>query len=411
MVMTDNIIKILENLQIETYNIYDELRESVELFFIKRKLDLTRSKEVREIRVRVYRDFTENGEKMRGSSDVYIYPGMDDSQMEELISGAYDSALYVKNPYFELPDGEKNDVPGENRELDVIAAKTAKALFAGEEGSPDAFINSAEIFSNKKTVRIITSKGCDVSYTKYNTEGEFVVQSLFGGNDVEQYVSFDYDEPDATALTEKCIKALKMVKDRAVAKKTDIDFSEYPIIITDGYVGELLTFFLNRAGAAYIYPKYSSYKREYDIGNNLNLYGVPKKPYSDEGVAMEKMPIIEGGVVKNIHGPVRYLEYLNEKQTGTFTATECTNADMSIEEMCKGPYIMVKSFSDFQIDAFDGHFGGEFRLAYLCDGNETRIITGGTVTGNLIDKSDKLVFSTEKYSDGAYNGPAAVKIG
>ena len=65
MVMTDNIIKILENLQIETYNIYDELRESVELFFIKRKLDLTRSKEVREIRVRVYRDFTENGEKMR----------------------------------------------------------------------------------------------------------------------------------------------------------------------------------------------------------------------------------------------------------------------------------------------------------------------------------------------------------
>lgn len=409
--MTDNIIKILEKLQIETYNIYDELRESVELFFIKTKLDLTRSKEVREIRVRVYRDFAENGEKMRGSSDVYIYPGMDDTQMEELISGAYDSALYVKNPYFELPDGEKNNVPYKERELSVEAVKTAEALFAGEEGTTDAFINSAEIFANKKTVRIITSKGSDVSYTKYNTEGEFVVQSLFGGNDVEQYQSFDYDELDAPALTEKCVKALRMVKDRAVAKKTDIDFSEYPIIITDGYVGELLTFFLNRTGAAYIYPKYSSYKKGFDIGNSLNLYGIPKKPYSDEGVAMEKMPLIEDGIVKNIHGSVQYLDYLNEKQTGTFTATECTNADMSIEEMCKGRYIMVKNFSDFQIDAFDGHFGGEFRLAYLCDGKETKIITGGTVTGNLIDKSDKLFFSAEKYSDGSYRGPAAVKIG
>lgn len=409
--MTENIIKILDKLQIETYNIYDESRESVELFFIKRKLDLTRSKEVREIRVRVYRDFTENGEKMRGSSDVYIYPGMDDMEIEGLILSAYDSALYVKNPYFELPYGEKNDIPGQDSELGVIAAKAAKALFAGEDGTKDAFINSAEIFSNKKTVRVITSKGCDVSYVRYNVEGEFVVQSLFAGNDVEQYVSFDYDELNETALTEKCIKALNMVKDRAVAKKTDIDFNEYPIIITDGYVGELLTFFLNRANAAYIYPKYSSYKREHDIGNKLTLLGVPKKPYSDEGVAMNKLPVIEDGIVKNIHGSVQYLEYLGEKQTGTFTATECTNADMSIEEMCKGPYIMVKNFSDFQIDAFDGHFGGEFRLAYLCDGSETKIITGGTVTGNLIDKSDKLVFSTEKYSDGAYNGPAAVKIG
>ena len=164
--MTENIIKILDKLQIETYNIYDELRESVELFFIKRKLDLTRSKEVRELRVRVYRDFTENGEKMRGSSDVYIYPGMDDMEIEGLILSAYDSALYVKNPYFELPYGEKNDIPGQDSELGVIAAKAAKALFAGEDGTKDAFINSAEIFSNKKTVRVITSKGCAVSYVR-----------------------------------------------------------------------------------------------------------------------------------------------------------------------------------------------------------------------------------------------------
>lgn len=409
--MVDNIIKILNKFNISTYNVYDEVRESVELFFIKRKLDLTRSKEVREIRVRVYRDFEENGEKFRGSSDVYVYPGMDEPQIEELISGAYDSALYVKNPYFELPDGKKETKESNSIDLAKEAVMAAEALFSGEDGIEDAFINSAEIFSNKKSVRIITSKGCDISYIKYNVDGEFVVQSILEGNDVEQYQSFDYDELDEKALKEKCVKALLMVKDRAVAQKTDIDFSEYPIIITDGYVGDLLTFYLNRANGAYIYPKYSPYKKELNIGNNLNLYGVPKKPYSDEGVFMEQLPIIEDGVVKNIHGAVSYLDYLNEKQIGTYTATECTNADMSIEDMCKDKYIMVKNFSDFQIDAFDGHFGGEFRLAYLFDGNETKIITGGTVTGNLFDKNDKLFFSTEKYSDGNYSGPAAVKIG
>lgn len=409
--MVDSILNILEKNNITDYNIFDEVRESFELFFIKRKLDMTRSKEVKEIRLRVYRDFTENDVKYKGSSDIFIYPGMEMADIETSILSAYQSALYVKNPYYKLVDGIKEASLSKERNLADEASKAAKALFKGEETVEDAFINSAEIFANKKTVRILTSKGTDVTYTKYNVEGEFVVQSLFEGNDVEQYTSFDYDEIDEAVVCDKCKKALLMVKDRAIAKKTDIDFSEYPIIITDSYVGDLLSLFVKRADAAYIYPKYSSYKKGYRINDKLNITGIPKVPYTSEGVKMVERPLISGGVVENIHGSMQYLDYLNEEQIGQYIAIKSDNADVPLSEICSGKYIMVKNFSDFQIDAFDGHFGGEFRLAYLCDGNEKTIITGGTVSGNLLKNQDKMIFSKERYADALMDVPAAVKIG
>ncbi len=72
---------------------------------------------------------------------------------------------------------------------------------------------------------------------------------------------------------------------------------------------------------------------------------------------------------------------------------------------------MVKSFSDFQVDEMDGYFGGEFRLAYLYEGGEKKILTGGTVSGNIFEAQKNLKFSAEKYGDALYEGPAAVRIG
>ena len=83
---------------------------------------------------------------------------------------------------------------------------------------------------------------------------------------------------------------------------------------------------------------------------------------------------------------------------------------MEMDSLLKGKYIMVKNFSDFQVDAYDGHFGGEFRLAYLSDGEKVSILTGGTVSGNLTKDGDKMIFSKERYKDAYYDGPAAVKI-
>lgn len=405
--MIELIKKILKRNNIKAYNIFDETRESVELFFIKRQLDLTRNVNVREIRVRVYRD----SEGIRGMSDVYIYPGMDESEIEETIVSGYDAAKYTRNPHFELMPGNKADIVLPARNLRKEAVKTAEALYKAEDIVKDAFINSAEIFSNKKTVHIVDSNNADIRYEKYFVSGEFVTQCKNELNDVEQYQDFEYEDVDSDIITDKCVKSLLMVKDRAVAQKTDIDYSEYPIIITDSYVGDLLSFYLDRANAAYIYPKYSSYKKGYKTSGKVSINTVPRVPYSEDGIRLSKLPLIRDGVVENIHGPMRFLSYLDLAQSGVYDAFECENADMPFEQMCTGKYIIVKNFSDFQIDALDGHFGGEFRLAYLCDGNERKIITGGTVSGNLLESESKITYSVEKYRDAKYYGPMAVKIG
>ena len=66
------------------------------------------------------------------------------------------------------------------------------------------------------------------------------------------------------------------------------------------------------------------------------------------------------------------------------------------------------AFSDFQMDTMSGHFGGEIRLAYWFDGKETRIVTGGSVNGSIMDCCGKLRFSLERYSGATYQGPLAV---
>lgn len=82
-----------------------------------------------------------------------------------------------------------------------------------------------------------------------------------------------------------------------------------------------------------------------------------------------------------------------------------------MDSLLTGKYIMVKSFSDFQMDPLTGDFGGEFRLAEVSDENGRRIVTGGTVTGNILESADKIRYSDETFKEGLYEGPSAVKIG
>jgi predicted Zn-dependent protease len=86
------------------------------------------------------------------------------------------------------------------------------------------------------------------------------------------------------------------------------------------------------------------------------------------------------------------------------------NGTISMEEMKKGPYLHVVQFSDFQMDALSGYFGGEIRLAYLYDGETVTPVTGGSINGNMLELQKNMVFSTERYKNSKYDGPLAVRF-
>lgn len=403
---------------IDTWMLRHTRSRSAELFFIKTGLDTRRITDLEEYEVTVYRDFEEKGVSMRGSSTVHVSPTMGREEIEAGLKNAYFAAGLTKNPFFELADpvtAPKVTVRSKLAALtpEEAAGKAAAALFAAG-GDAQAFLNSAEIFAVYTDCRILSSRGTDVSYGKAQLKGEFVAQCVAGA-DVELYRNFAHDDLKEEDLTALAAEAIETVRARAKAKPI-LPSGEYDVILSGEYMSELFSYYLTRANAAMVYSRYSSYAPGMSVqgedrkGETLNLTLLASDPYSPDGVPMTDRPFITDGVLDTLHGPVRFCRYLKMDPVGGYRKVRMTGGTRSLAELKAAPYLHVVRFSDFQMDAFTGHFGGEIRLAYWFDGERVREITGGSINGVLAEVQDDLTFSAEQYADDKYEGPFAVRL-
>lgn len=417
--MRDKILKVLQNKGVSVYSINEIDEETFELFFVKKNLALPRAKNIKKYSLTVYRDMESENGKLRGSSNVCLYPEMTDNEIEESIDKAYFAAGYAGNRYYEIPSGSKEDtviVPGQLNDMSVkdIAYKMAEALYSVDDNDT-AFINSAEIFAIRRNCRVLNSQGVDVNYIKSEVKGEFVTQCISEGNDVEFYQDFGYDDLMVKELARKAKDALQIVSDRAKAKAA-AKVGVYDVILSGKNIGEFLDFYKDRSDASMIYPKYSSYTQGCNVqgegveGEDLNIGLAATEPYSIEGIRMTDRPLLGDGKLKMIHGSSRFCSYLGVEPTGNYSKLVCLNGSIHYRDMIKQPYLHIVSFSDFQMDSFSGHFGGEIRLAYYYDGDKVVNVTGGSINGNIFEAQKNMVFSMEKYYDSNYEGPQYVKL-
>ncbi len=415
--MLNRILDALKALSIENYLLEERRSETAELFFIRKKLDMRRIKDITDYSATVYRDFELDGHAMRGSSSAQIFPGMGDEDIRTALKDAYDAAANVRNPFFELYRGERADtveLPSRMSDLSLqdSAARMAAALFAADTRD-DAFLNSSELFIERAKVRLVSSAGTDVGYIKYGCKGEFVAQCK-QPRDVEQYFDFSYEDLEEDALTAKVAEALKTTRDRAKASKSP-KAGEYDIVLTGENLREIMVFYLARAQAGMVFAHYSDYapgkalQGEEVRGEKLNLTLVPSAPYSDEGIPMRERALIQDGVLQLLFGPTRFCRYLDIEPTGDYWRIRLDNGTVPFDEMKKNCLYPV-SFSDFQMDPMDSHFSGEIRLAYLYTDDGVQILTGGSINGSLLEKQGDLVFSTERYTDASYSGPLAIRL-
>ena len=124
---------------------------------------------------------------------------------------------------------------------------------------------------------------------------------------------------------------------------------------------------------------------------------------------MRERTLLKDGTVQCIHGTTRFCRYLGIEPTGDYFNTKLDNGTVNFDELKKG-CLYPASFSDFQMDPMDGHFGGEIRLAYLYTESGVKLLTGGSINGSMFDKQGMLTFSRERYTDADYSGPFAVRI-
>ena len=114
--MREKILQAIRKFEIKTYRVVEESTEGAELYFIKKDLDMRRRKKVASSNVVIYRDFEDNGKKMRGSANIQIFPEMTQKDVDKAISDTYYAASFVKNPYYELVEGKKEDKKAAYRE-------------------------------------------------------------------------------------------------------------------------------------------------------------------------------------------------------------------------------------------------------------------------------------------------------
>lgn len=419
--MIERIKSALARCGIGMWRINERVDETTELFFVKKRLDTRRTKDVRKYEVTVFRDVEtkEVGKPARGFTSIPILPSMGDRQLDEELKGAYYAAQFAANPYFDLPDPVQAPMAEEDGELAQAplarsAGKMVRALFA-PDNREDAFVNSAELFVWRVRRRILSSEGTDVSFVSSGVDGEFVVQCK-EPEDVEIHNQFEYTALDEEALSAKVAEALTFVRDRARAQRI-LKSGKYDLVLSGNAVAEVLTYYRDRSAASMVYPQYSTWKPGEDVqgetrGERLSLTLRAHHPYSGEGIpTMNDLPLLEGGKLLTWHGPNRFCRYLGIKPTGNYEKIACANGTVPFAELKKGPCLWAVTFSDFQMDAMSGHFGGEIRLAYLIEADGTVTpVTGGSVNGSILEAQGDLTFSTDRYLTARYDGPYAMRL-
>ena len=408
--------KLLKELAPAAWRIEETRQESAELFFVKKQLDTRRGKDVIRWNVSVFRD---DAEGRRGFTAVTLSPAMEEEEIRTRLKEAYFAASFAMNPGYDMPEPVQAaaQVPDSlllRQPLADSAGQAAAALFAGDDHE-SAFVGSAEIFVIRSEKRVVSSEGTDVSWIRGEVKGEFVAQCK-QPEDVEIYQDFAYDSLSGEALTALVRETLSFAADRARAQKV-LKSGTFDLVLSGASVGEVLNFYWGRSSAGMIYPGYSRWEKETAVQKAdegyeaLNLTLLATEPFSAEGIPMTDRVLLEEGVLKTIHGGNRFCRYLQTEPTGEYRKLRCDNAgSRSLAEIKQAPCLWAVTFSDFQMDEMSGYFGGEIRLAYLIEDGKMTPVTGGSVSGSILETGSRLLFSKERYESAFYSGPAAMRI-
>ncbi len=414
--MLELIKKALASTEISVYAIEETKEEGLELYFIRKKLDIRRQKKICNYETRVYRDFEEDGNSYRGCANAVIYDGMTESEIVQELNRAYASAASAKNLWYPLPEHVVSDgVDVRNPQLadawDKLAPAVAEAAFSVDT-QEDVFLNSMEIFAAKVQTHIISSDGVDVAWVNYSVEGEFVAQCV-SPQDVETFEQFRYHNGfDREDFCGKIADTLQRTRDRAYADAAPVS-GTYRLILSDKYVPTIFDYYTERSEASMIYAGYSGYQTGDDVqktedGDRLDITLKAVNPYSFEGIPMKDRVLLDQGVLQTIHGNSRFAHYLKREPTGSYRRISVAPGTVSMEEMKQKPYLHVVNFSDFQMDSFTGSFAGEIRLAYLYDGERVTRLTGGSVNGDILEAQKHMKLSCEMQEESRFIGPKAI---
>lgn len=425
--MLEDIISILkENKQISGWKINEKQTESVELFFIKKSLDMDRAKSVSHLSLTIYVDFEEDGTSYRGSSSSEIHPTMTKEEIIKTIDKLAFAASLVKNKYYPLasPSNVKPALSSSNlasKPINEWIPNITKAIF-GADVYDEGGINSAELFLNKVNYKIFNSEGINVNFTVFNGTLEFITNWKESSEEIELYRNLEFSSFDPKGIKEEVENMLRECRDKSIAKPTPA-LKDIPVLLTGENVRELFTYYNNQSSAGAVYNKISTMKvgdnvqGDSVLGDKITLILDPTLdnstysfPFDEDGFPLAKAEIFKDGVLERNWGSIRYSHYLDIDTTGNIQNFTVLGGSKSAAELKKKPYLELLAFSDFQMDSFTGNFAGEIRLGYYYDGNTKIPVTGGSLSGNVKKVHNNMYLSKELQQENNFVGPITIML-
>ena len=401
--MIELIKAALNNSGADAWMITDTLTEGWEFYFIRHSLDQNRAKNVEHINVKVFKK-SEDGQFLGDASDE-IAPSATEDEIKKTIDSLVLKAGYIKNPVYKLNPPESSGQPdGSGFNTADISADFINAMNELPE-SADADSNSYEIFTSKVTTHIITSGGTDITEIYPSSMIEVVVNARDKDHEIELYRMYHSGTCDKEGLKNSLIRTLQYGKDRLKAEKTPALEKADVIFSTDDAV-EIYNFFKDKLSAGMLVRRMSDWEIGKSIaeakGDKVTLTArktlensSTNFSYDEEGAPARDLVLLNEFVPENYWGSRMYTQYLGLEKSGIVYNYEISGGSKTEEELRTGKYLEIVEFSDFQVDSLSGDIFGEIRLGYYHDGENVKIITGGSVSGNMNQFVKNMHFSKE----------------
>lgn len=408
------------NEKVSGYKINIHKKESMELFFVKGKLETVRRTNTCDKEVTVYVDHGE----FKGDAQFFVYPATTGAQLEARIQEAVEKALLINNRNYELPAAETGEYAVESNFADYDSAELAtmisKAVFDANTVE-NASLNSVEVFINKHTETVTNSNGLHKTQIRYDAMVEAIPTYNGENMSVELYEQYNFGSLDLKDLHDEIAGKMAEVKARFEAVKP-----EYPLsgtVILNKH--ELASLFFNIASDlnfATVYSHSNLWNKGDAIqkdpqGDTIGITmagqvagSTRSSRFDNDGLSLGSVRIVDGGKAVAYYGSNRFGQYLGEVPTGEMRCLMVDAGTASEEVFTAGRYLEVVSMSGLQVDFYNDYIGGEVRLAYYHDGEKTLPVTGVSISGKLSQVLETVRLSGETAVYGGYTGPAKAAL-
>ncbi len=402
--MLETIIELLKQSGVHAWELNDVQTRGWEFYFIRHALDQHRAKNVEHIQIKVFQ-LVEEG-KFMGSASAELPPTATEAEAKKLIEDLAYRATLVKNRPYPLNPPRPGQPMDETVDPAAIAGDFIRAMRSLPETAGED-VNSYEIFVSDKVRRFLNSEGVDVTERYPDSMIEVVVNARRDGHEIELYRNFTSGSCDSEALKRDLGKAMAYGRDRLQTKATP-NLGTADVLFSGADACSIYEFFVQRCNAAMIVRGLSDWTVGRPIaedirGDKVNVCARRTLPNSSrnrgfdaEGAPIRDTDLLEESVPKEILGGRMFASYMGLENSFIPTNIEVSGGTRTEEELRRGPYLEAVEFSDFQVDAMTGDIFGEIRLAYWHDGETVTPVSGGSVSGSMLDFVKELSMSVEQ---------------